>query len=68
MSHALASKQLNHFVLGNNKFLVKISLPSNFRVAEVSKLFQHLDSNLDAHVKAMEEYVHLIRHLNQKLI
>ncbi|NXM85047.1 IPIL1 protein, partial [Oenanthe oenanthe] len=57
---SLDTKQLNHFVIGNQRFPVEISLPSDFRVAEAPNLFQHLASNPDAHLKAMQEYVHLL--------
>ncbi|NXR20389.1 IPIL1 protein, partial [Cinclus mexicanus] len=57
---SLETKQLNHFVIGNERFPMEISLPSEFRVAEAPNLFQHLASNPDAHVKAMQEYVHLL--------
>ncbi|NXC60728.1 IPIL1 protein, partial [Aleadryas rufinucha] len=58
---SLKTKQLNHFVIGNERFPMEISLPSDFRVAEPLNLFQHLASNLDAHTKARHEYIHLLR-------
>ncbi|NWX60396.1 IPIL1 protein, partial [Promerops cafer] len=57
---SLETKQLNHFIIGNESFPLEISLPSDFRVAEPPNLFQHLASNPDAHTKAMQEYVHLL--------
>ncbi|NWR10907.1 IPIL1 protein, partial [Paradoxornis webbianus] len=57
---SLEKKQLHHFVLGNERFPMEISLPSGFRVAEPPNLFQHLASSLDAHAKAVEEYVNLL--------
>ncbi|XP_016151606.1 PREDICTED: uncharacterized protein LOC107603350 [Ficedula albicollis] len=64
----IVSKQLNHFVIGNERLPMEISLPSDFRVAEAPNLFQHLASNPDAHVKAMQEYVHLLHQLKQMLV
>uniref|UniRef100_A0A803WDV5 Mab-21-like HhH/H2TH-like domain-containing protein n=1 Tax=Ficedula albicollis TaxID=59894 RepID=A0A803WDV5_FICAL len=65
---SLDTKQLNHFVIGNERLPMEISLPSDFRVAEAPNLFQHLASNPDAHVKAMQEYVHLLHQLKQMLV
>uniref|UniRef100_A0A803WF75 Mab-21-like HhH/H2TH-like domain-containing protein n=1 Tax=Ficedula albicollis TaxID=59894 RepID=A0A803WF75_FICAL len=64
---SLDTKQLNHFVIGNKRFPVEISLPSDFRVAEAPNLFQHLASDPDAHIKAMQEYIHLLDQLKQML-
>ncbi|NXX28461.1 IPIL1 protein, partial [Nicator chloris] len=58
---SLQTKRLDHFVIGNERFPPEISLPSDLRVAEAPNLFQHLASNGDAHVKAVQEYVHLLR-------
>ncbi|NXP68184.1 IPIL1 protein, partial [Chloropsis cyanopogon] len=57
---SLKTKRLNHFVRGNARFPRVISLPSELRVAEPPNLFQHLASNPDAHVKAMQEYIGLL--------
>ncbi|KAM7041542.1 inositol 1,4,5-trisphosphate receptor-interacting protein-like 1 [Acridotheres tristis] len=65
---SLETKQLNHFVIGNERFPTEISLPSDFRAAEAPNLFQHLASNPDAHMKAMQEYVQLLHQLKQMLI
>ncbi|XP_032918240.1 inositol 1,4,5-trisphosphate receptor-interacting protein-like 1 isoform X2 [Catharus ustulatus] len=64
---SLDAKQLNHFVLGNERFPMDISLPSDLRVAESPNLFQHLASSPDAHKKAMQEYGHLLHQLEQML-
>ncbi|NWW41937.1 IPIL1 protein, partial [Panurus biarmicus] len=57
---SLQTKQLHHFVTGNDRFPLEISLPSHFWLAQPPNLFQHLASNRDAHVKAMQEYVRLL--------
>ncbi|NWW35569.1 IPIL1 protein, partial [Panurus biarmicus] len=57
---SLQTKQLHHFVIGNERFPMEISLPSSFRVAEPPNLFQHLASSPDAHTKALQEYVRLL--------
>ncbi|NXM39891.1 IPIL1 protein, partial [Gymnorhina tibicen] len=57
---SLETKRLNHFIIGNERFPMEISLPSDFRVAEPLNLFQHLASNPDAHTKARHEYIHLL--------
>ncbi|KAF4787814.1 von Willebrand factor A domain-containing protein 8 [Turdus rufiventris] len=52
---SLDTKQLHHFVLGNEWFPVEICLPSNFHMAEAPNFFQHLASNLmplESHVSA----------------
>ncbi|NXS26712.1 IPIL1 protein, partial [Pomatostomus ruficeps] len=54
---SLETKRLNHFIIGNERFPMEISLPSDFRAAEPLNLFQHLASNPDAHTKAMHEYI-----------
>ncbi|KAF4787911.1 hypothetical protein TURU_165310 [Turdus rufiventris] len=64
---SLDTKQLKHFVIGNQRFPMEITLPSDFRVAEAPNLFQHLASNPHAHMKAMQEYVHLLQQLQQIL-
>ncbi|XP_032926312.1 uncharacterized protein LOC117001819 isoform X2 [Catharus ustulatus] len=64
---SLDTKQLNHFIIGNKRLPMDISLPSDFRVAESPNLFQHIASSPDAHKKAMEEYTHLLRQLKQML-
>ena len=48
-------------------FAMDISLPSDFCVAEFPNLFQHLASSPDAHMKAMQEHVHLLHQLKQML-
>ncbi|NXQ13795.1 IPIL1 protein, partial [Peucedramus taeniatus] len=53
---SLDAKQLNHFVIGNNRLPEEISLPYDFQVAQPPNLFQHLASNPDAHGKAVHEY------------
>ncbi|NXX31221.1 IPIL1 protein, partial [Nicator chloris] len=60
LHHSLETKELHHFVLGNERFPTEISLPSGFRVAEAPNLFQHLASSPEAHMKAVQEYVHLL--------
>ncbi|NXA91591.1 IPIL1 protein, partial [Melanocharis versteri] len=60
LHRSLETKQLHHFVMGNERFPTEISLPSDFRVAEPLNLFQHLASNPEAHTKAMQEYVCLL--------
>ncbi|XP_053790776.1 LOW QUALITY PROTEIN: inositol 1,4,5-trisphosphate receptor-interacting protein-like 1, partial [Vidua chalybeata] len=60
---SLKTKQLEHFVIGSESFPMEIRLPSDLRLAEPLKLFQHLASNPDAHVKAMQEYICLLRQL-----
>ncbi|NXI04642.1 IPIL1 protein, partial [Pachycephala philippinensis] len=57
---SLETKRLNHFVIGNERFPMEISLPSDFQVAEPLNLFQHLASNPDAHTKARHEFIHLL--------
>ncbi|NWT63668.1 IPIL1 protein, partial [Prunella himalayana] len=57
---SLETKELHHFVIGNESFPMEISLPSGFRVAEAPNLFEHLASSPDAHRKAMQEYNHLL--------
>ncbi|NWT88850.1 IPIL1 protein, partial [Lanius ludovicianus] len=57
---SLETKRLNHINIGNERFPMEISLPSDFHVAEQFNLFQHLVSNLDAHLKARHEYIHLL--------
>ncbi|XP_017597110.1 PREDICTED: inositol 1,4,5-trisphosphate receptor-interacting protein-like 1 [Corvus brachyrhynchos] len=65
---SLETKQLNCFVVGNERFPMEISFPSEFCVAEPLNLFQHLASNPDAHMKARREYIHLLQRLKQLLI
>ncbi|RMC00491.1 hypothetical protein DUI87_23102 [Hirundo rustica rustica] len=65
---SLETKQLHHFVIGNERFPMDISFPSGFRLAKLPNLFQHLASNPDAHRKAMQEYVCLLHRLKQLLI
>ncbi|NWU40920.1 IPIL1 protein, partial [Hylia prasina] len=57
---SLERKQLHHFVIGNERLPMEISLPSGFRVAKPPNLFQHLASNPDAHTKAVQEYFRLL--------
>ncbi|NWH91983.1 IPIL1 protein, partial [Aegithalos caudatus] len=57
---SLERKQLHHFVIGNERLPMEISLPSSFRVAERPNLFQHLASSPDAHRKAVQEYFFLL--------
>ncbi|NXQ27350.1 IPIL1 protein, partial [Alaudala cheleensis] len=57
---SLETKQLHHFVIGNARLPLEISLPSSLRVAEAPNLFQHLASSPDAHVKALQEYIRLL--------
>ncbi|NXK62703.1 IPIL1 protein, partial [Sylvietta virens] len=57
---SLQRKRLNHFVIGNERFPLEISLPSDLWLAEPPNLFQHLASNRDSHVKAVQEYIHLL--------
>ncbi|NXI07674.1 IPIL1 protein, partial [Irena cyanogastra] len=57
---SLERKQLQHFVIGNERLPTEISLPSDFRVAEAPNLFQHLTSNPEAHRKATNEYGRLL--------
>ncbi|XP_032914116.1 inositol 1,4,5-trisphosphate receptor-interacting protein-like 1 [Catharus ustulatus] len=64
---SLDAKQLNHFVLGNERFPMEISLPSDLHMAEAPNLFQNLASSPDAHKKAMQEYIHLLHQLKQML-
>ncbi|NWZ64640.1 IPIL1 protein, partial [Acrocephalus arundinaceus] len=60
LRRSLETKQLHHFVVGNESFPVEISLPSGLRVAEPPNLFQHLASSADAHTKAVQDYVRLL--------
>ncbi|NWX62388.1 IPIL1 protein, partial [Promerops cafer] len=57
---SLETKRLYHFVIGNERFPVEISLPSDLRVAEPLNLFQHLTRSPDAHVKAVQEFIQLL--------
>ncbi|NWR51262.1 IPIL1 protein, partial [Regulus satrapa] len=57
---SLKTNELNHFIIGNERFPMEISLPSDLRVAESPNLFRHLASNPYAHAKAMQEYGHLL--------
>ncbi|NXO19520.1 IPIL1 protein, partial [Oriolus oriolus] len=57
---SLETKQLNHFIIGNERLPMEISLPSDFQVAEPLNLFQHLATNPDAHTKARHEYICLL--------
>ncbi|NXI11358.1 IPIL1 protein, partial [Irena cyanogastra] len=57
---SLEMKQLKHFIIGNERLPMEITLPADFRVAEPPNLFQHLTSNPEAHTKATQEYVHLL--------
>ncbi|XP_041336164.1 LOW QUALITY PROTEIN: inositol 1,4,5-trisphosphate receptor-interacting protein-like 1 [Pyrgilauda ruficollis] len=65
---SLKTKQLDHFVIGNERFPMEISLPSDLRLAEPLNLFRHLASNPNAHVKATQEYIHLLHRLKKLLI
>uniref|UniRef100_A0A803VNI8 Mab-21-like HhH/H2TH-like domain-containing protein n=1 Tax=Ficedula albicollis TaxID=59894 RepID=A0A803VNI8_FICAL len=47
---SLDTKQLNHFVIGNERFPTEISLPSDFRVAEAPNLFQHPSTQFSLHI------------------
>ncbi|NXI11514.1 IPIL1 protein, partial [Irena cyanogastra] len=60
LRRSLKTKRLHHFVIGNERFPLEISVPSEFRLAEPLNLFQHLASDPDAHGKAMQEYDHLL--------
>ncbi|NWT54548.1 IPIL1 protein, partial [Erythrocercus mccallii] len=53
-------KQLHHFVIGNERLPMEISLPSSFREAKPPNLFQHLARSPDAHRKAVREYIRLL--------
>ncbi|NXR63984.1 IPIL1 protein, partial [Rhadina sibilatrix] len=57
---SLQTTQLHHFVVGNARFPLEISLPSELRVAKPPNLFQHLEGNLHAHVKAVQAYLRLL--------
>ncbi|NWZ76815.1 IPIL1 protein, partial [Poecile atricapillus] len=57
---SLETKQLHHFVIGNEKFPKEIKLPSSLRLAEPPNLFQPLASSPDAHMKAVQEYIRLL--------
>ncbi|RMC13328.1 hypothetical protein DUI87_10863 [Hirundo rustica rustica] len=63
----LETKQLHHFVIGNERFPMEISLPSSFQVAEPLNIFQHMVSSADTHTKAVQEYVCLLHGLKQLL-
>ncbi|NWX62995.1 IPIL1 protein, partial [Promerops cafer] len=58
---SLETKRLHQFVIGNERFPVEISLPSDLRLAEPLNRFQHLVSNPDAHVKAVQEHIRLLQ-------
>ncbi|NWV86667.1 IPIL1 protein, partial [Dasyornis broadbenti] len=53
---SVETKQLHHFVIGNERFPMEISLPLDFRRAEPLNLFQHLASDPEAYTKAAYEY------------
>ncbi|NXE66407.1 IPIL1 protein, partial [Calcarius ornatus] len=57
---SLQTKQLHHFVIGNERFPGEISLPSDLRLAEAPNLFQQLASDPNAHGKAVQECIHLL--------
>ncbi|NXV06818.1 IPIL1 protein, partial [Cettia cetti] len=57
---SLEKKQLHHFIIGNKKLPMEISLPSSFRAAKPLNLFQHLASSPYAQKKAMQEYIRLV--------
>ncbi|XP_066042862.1 inositol 1,4,5-trisphosphate receptor-interacting protein-like 1 [Chamaea fasciata] len=65
---SLLTKRLNHFVIGNERLPLEISLPSDLRVAEPPNLLQHLASDLDAHLNAVQEYISLLNVFQQLLI
>ncbi|NXY26077.1 IPIL1 protein, partial [Atrichornis clamosus] len=60
LHRCLETKQLNHFVIGNEKFPTEISLPADIRVVEPPNLFQYLARDPDAHSRAMHEYAGLL--------
>lgn len=64
---SLQTKQLSHFVIGNEKFPLEIRLPSDLRRAEPPNLFQHLASNGYAHARAVQEYNRLLYQLKELL-
>ncbi|KAM6412930.1 inositol 1,4,5-trisphosphate receptor-interacting protein-like 1 [Pluvialis apricaria] len=51
----LEEKHLDHFFFGNENMPQDIILPSAFQMAEPLNLFQHLEQDPAAHVKAMRE-------------
>lgn len=65
---SLETKELQHFVMGNESFPVETSLPSGFHGAEATNLFEHLASSSDAHRKAVQENNWLLHQLKQLLI
>ncbi|NWT28535.1 IPIL1 protein, partial [Cardinalis cardinalis] len=52
---SLQTKQLHHFVIGNERFPGEISLPSDLRLAEPPNLFLQLARDPNAHGKAVQE-------------
>ncbi|NXM21143.1 IPIL1 protein, partial [Ploceus nigricollis] len=57
---SLETTRLHHFVIGNERFSVEISLPSDLWLAEAPNLFQHLASDPAAHGKAVQGYNRLL--------
>ncbi|NXM94647.1 IPIL1 protein, partial [Sylvia borin] len=56
----LQTGRLKHFVIGNQRFPLEISLPSDLRLAEAPNLLQHLASDQEAHLRAVQEYICLL--------
>ncbi|XP_066407682.1 inositol 1,4,5-trisphosphate receptor-interacting protein-like 1 [Molothrus aeneus] len=65
---SLQTKQLQHFVIGNERLPGEISLPSDLRLAEAPNLLQQLASDPNAHRKAVQECIHLLHRLQQLLL
>ncbi|NWZ74533.1 IPIL1 protein, partial [Acrocephalus arundinaceus] len=57
---SLQTTRLSHFVIGNQRIPPEIRLPSDLQVADPPNLFHHLASHPEAHVKAVQEYIHLL--------
>ncbi|NWV81801.1 IPIL1 protein, partial [Dasyornis broadbenti] len=56
LRRCLQVKRLDHFVLGNERLPVEISVPPAMRTAEPLNLFEHLAQDPATHAQAMQAY------------